>query len=81
MYNQRQRNTNGNRRNSGSSRGYRGNSSGQGNGYHAQNGNSRPGGRFNSKPRRGVEKKLNPNLFIKKEISLHTSIIIKTVVC
>ena len=78
MYNQRQRNTNGNRRNSGSSRGYRGNSSGQGNGYHAQNGSSRLGGRFNSKPRRGVEKKLNPNLFIKKAVDMQSDEYVST---
>src|SRR3989344_2355988 len=60
MYNQRQ--------NNGGSRGkHAHNSRGQRSGFHAQNGNARHGGGFGSRQKR-VEKKLDPNLFIKKAV-------------
>lgn len=69
MYTQRQRNNNSNRRNTGGSRGYGGRSNGHNGGFHAQTRNSGTRNGFGSRSRR-VEKKLDPNLFIKKAIDI-----------
>lgn len=77
MYKQRQRNNNHSRRGFGNSHGYKGGSNGQNNGFHAQNGHSQSSQRFNSR-RRGVEKKLDPNLFIKKAVEFQAEEFVPT---